>query len=95
MKTFSVWTITAVFVGMSATSGWALFESNKELSSQARIGMAEAVKIAEQNTHGKAVEAGMGKDEGRVVYKIETIDSTNKTQKVYVDAMDGKIHEIK
>ena len=36
----------------------------------------------------------LGKDDGRVVYKIEIIDGT-KTHKVYVDAVTGKIHEIK
>jgi uncharacterized membrane protein YkoI len=37
----------------------------------------------------------MGKDDGRVAYKIEMVDANKKTHKVYVDAMDGKIHEIK
>jgi uncharacterized membrane protein YkoI len=36
----------------------------------------------------------MGKDDGRVVYKIEIVDGKN-THKVYVDAMTGKVHEIK
>lgn len=44
---------------------------------------------------GKAVEAAIGKEEGRIVYKVEEarivytveIDDNNiKTQKVYVDA---------
>jgi uncharacterized membrane protein YkoI len=36
----------------------------------------------------------MGKDDGRVVYKIEIVDGT-KTHKVYVDAMTGKVQQIK
>lgn len=36
----------------------------------------------------------MGKDDGRVVYKIEIVDGKN-THKVYVNAMADKVHEIK
>ena len=96
MKTgLKSWTLALALVVTTTTSGWALFESNKELSAQARVGMAEAIKTAESSSHGKAVEVSMGKDDGRVVYKIETVDSSNKSRKVYVDALDGKIHEIK
>ena len=56
--------------------------------------MVEAIKTAEQTRPGKTVEVNMGKDDGRVVYKIEIIDGKN-THKVYVDAMTGKVHEIK
>jgi uncharacterized membrane protein YkoI len=87
--------LTLVAMGLSVSPGWALFESNKELSDQARVSMTDAIKTAEQTTHGKAVEVNMGKDDGRVVYKIETVDGTKKTRKVYVDAVDGKIHEVK
>ena len=36
----------------------------------------------------------MRKDDGRVVYKVEIANGKN-THKVYVDAMTGKVHEIK
>ncbi len=57
--------------------------------------MVDAIKAAEKARPGKAVEVNMGKDDGRVVYKIEMVDANKKTFKVYVDAKDGKIHEIK
>ena len=56
--------------------------------------MVEAIKTTEQARPGKAVEVNMGKDDGRVVYKIEIIVEKN-THKVYVDALIGKVHEIK
>jgi hypothetical protein len=37
-----------------------------------------------------AVEAEIGKEDGRTVYEIEIVDSNNKTQKVYVDAQSGQ-----
>jgi uncharacterized membrane protein YkoI len=56
--------------------------------------MVEAIKTAVQARPGKPVEVNMGKDDGRVVYKIEIIDGKH-THKVYVDAMTGQVHEIK
>lgn len=73
---------------------WAMFESDRALSEKATVSMVDAIKTAEQAKPGKTVEVNMGKDDGRVVYKIEIIDGKT-THKVYVDAMTGKIHEIK
>ena len=73
---------------------WALFETDRSLSEKASVSMVEAIKTAEQARPGKPVEVNMGKDDGRVVYKVEIIDGKN-THKVYVDAMTGKVHEIK
>lgn len=80
---------------LALSPAWALFESDKELSDQAKISMIEAIKAAEKAKPGKAVEVNMGKDDGRVVYKIEIVGADKKTHKVYVDAADGKIHEVK
>ena len=73
---------------------WALFESDRELSNKSTVSMVEAIKTAEQARPGKTVEANIGKDDGRVVYKIEIVDGKS-TYKVYVDAVTGKVHEIK
>ncbi len=42
----------------------------------------------------KTVEVNMGKDDGRVVYKLEIVDD-KQTHEVYVDALTCKVHEIK
>jgi uncharacterized membrane protein YkoI len=87
----------ALAVGTVLTVGqaWALFESNKTLSDQARISMIDAIKTAEKKFPGKPVEVKMGKDEGRVVYEVAVIDKNNKEHWVYVDAQNGSIVESK
>ena len=81
-------------LGATVAPAWALFESDRALSEQASVRMVDAIKTAEQARPGKTVEVDMGKDDGRVVYKIEIVDGQN-THKVYVDAVTGKVHEIK
>ena len=76
--------------GALASPAWALFETNKELISTAKITMEEAVRAAAKAVPGgKVVEAELGKEDGRTVYEIEVIDANKKTQKVYVDAQTG------
>lgn len=84
----------AILLGAAVAPAWAMFESDRELSEKATVSMVDAIKTAEQAKPGKTVEVNMGKDDGRVVYKIEIVDGA-KTHKVYVDAMTGKVHEIK
>ena len=84
----------ALVLGGTVAPAWALFETDRALSEKATVSMIDALKTAEQARPGKPVEVNMGKDDGRVVYKIEIIDGKS-THKVYVDAMTGKVHEIK
>ncbi|MEO8047050.1 MAG: PepSY domain-containing protein [Nitrospirota bacterium] len=84
----------AIMLGAAVAPAGAMFESDRTLSEKASISMIEAIKTAEQAKPGKTVEVDMGKDDGRVVYKIEIIDGKT-TNKVYVDAVTGKIHVIK
>lgn len=79
--------IAAVMIaGLIGSSAWALFETNKELAQSATVTLDKAVQAAVAAVPGKAVEAEIGKEAGRVVYKVEIVDNNNKTQKVYVDA---------
>jgi uncharacterized membrane protein YkoI len=88
--------VTALVMGLSFGNAWALFETDKKLSEKATITLESAVKTAVQSVPGKAVEVNMGKDEGRVVYKVEIIESgSGKTRHVYVDAQNGNIVEKK
>ena len=91
----SVLTGAAFVAALSVIPAWALFESEKTLSEKATISMTDALKTAEQTQPGKPVEVNMGKDDGRVVYKIEIIDANKKTHHVYVDAQTGKVHTTK
>jgi uncharacterized membrane protein YkoI len=83
--------VITLFSGVIASPAWALFETNKELISTAKITMEEAVRAAAKAVPGgKVVEAELGKEDGRTVYEVEVIDANKKTQKVYVDAQTGK-----
>lgn len=93
MKTAFVAVGIAMLVS-SVTPAWALFETNKELSEMARISMIDAIKTAQTTVAGKPVEVEMGKDDGKVVYKIEIIEG-KQTRVVYVDAENGRVHEVK
>jgi uncharacterized membrane protein YkoI len=80
----------ALLSGVMVSPAWALFETNKDLISTAKITMEEAVRAAAKAVPGgKVVEAELGKEDGRTVYEIEVIDANKKAQKVYVDAQTG------
>ena len=85
----------ALLMGLSFGNAWAMFESDKKLSESATISLENAVKTAVGSVPGKAVEVNMGKDDGRVVYKVEIIDSAGKSRHVYVDANNGNILQKK
>ena len=81
----------ALLSGVMSSPAWALFETNKELIATAKITMEDAVRTAVKAVPGsKAVDAELGKEDGRTVYEVELIDANKKTQKVYVDAETGK-----
>jgi uncharacterized membrane protein YkoI len=84
----------AVMLSATVAPAGAMFETDRSLSEKATVSMVDAIKAAEQARPGKTVEVNMGKDDGRVVYKVEIVDG-KKTHKVYVDAITGQIHEIK
>ena len=86
---------TSIAAGVLALSllsapAWAMFESNKTLAGTAAISLEEAVKKALAAVPGKAVEAEIGKEDGRTCYVVEIVDRSNNTQKVYVDAQTGQ-----
>jgi uncharacterized membrane protein YkoI len=85
----------ALAASLGIGQAWALFETNKELAESAHITMDEAMKTAVAVVPGKAVEAQIGKEDGRTVYEIDIIDGTNKKERtVYVDAQSGKTLKI-
>ncbi len=81
----------ALLSGLVASPAWALFETNKQLAATATVTLEDAVKHALKEVPGKAVEAEIGKEDGRTVYEVEIVDHNNKTQKVYVDAQNGHV----
>lgn len=86
--------ILALSLSVGATPSWAIFETKAELSSMAQITMDKAVEIALQRVPGKAVEAEIEKEDGRAVYEIKIIDTTNNKRKVHVDARTGDVMKV-
>lgn len=86
----SIITAGVLALGLLSSPAWAMFESNKTLAGTAAIPLEEAVKKALAAVPGKAVEAEIGKEDGRTCYVVEIVDRSNNTQKVYVDAQTGQ-----
>lgn len=87
--------MAAGVVGLFMVTGvpaWALFESDRTLSQEATISMVDAIQSAQKAHPGKPVEVTMGKEDDRVVYKIEMVDA-NDTHEVYVDAKTGTVEK--
>jgi uncharacterized membrane protein YkoI len=61
-----------------------------QLLKDARIGMAEAVQLAEREGKGKAIESSIN-DENGVSYEIEVIAPTGKLTDIFVDPKSGKV----
>ena len=81
--------IAAFVFGLSGAT-WAA--SDKELALSATISMEEAIKTAASSVPGgKPYEVEMTKKKGQVVYKVEIVDPSKNTHKVYVDAHNGKL----
>jgi uncharacterized membrane protein YkoI len=87
-------TVAILVASLWSAPAWALFESNKELADSARIPMDQAVKAAVAAVPGKAVEAELGKEDGRVAYEIEIIDNNKTSRTVYIDAQSGKTMKV-
>lgn len=87
--------VTVMAIGLASLfcvtgfPAWALFESDRTLSEEATVSMVDAIKAAQKILPGKPVEVSMGKDDDRIVYKIEIVDAVT-TREVYVDAKTGK-----
>lgn len=82
--------LAAALMTLMSSPAWALFETNKELISTAKITLEEAVRNALKLVPGKAVEAEIGTESGRTVYEVEIIDQNRKSQNVLVDAQTGQ-----
>jgi len=89
------WTIIG-FATMGLVGGCAMHhESKRDLLTQANVSLIEAVRTAEANViNAKTVEAELEREDGRTVYEVEMIDSTQKKRTVYIDAATGKIMKI-
>jgi len=69
-------------------------EANElKLFSQARISLTEAIKAAEQETGGKAMEAEVDDESNTVQFEIEILKD-GKIHEVMVDGKTGKVLKV-
>jgi hypothetical protein len=69
----------------------AAFLGQNEMS----ITLAQAVLTAVAAIPGRAVEAQLSADDGRIVYEVEIIDLDQDLRRVYVDAEAGKVIKVR
>ncbi len=81
--------LSAVFILGLGSAVWA---SEKELALTATVSMEDAIKSAVATVPGgKPYEVETTKKKGVAAYKVEIVDASKKTHKVFVDASTGKI----
>lgn len=59
------------------------------------ITLAQAVLTAVAAIPGRAVEAQLSADDGRIVYEVEIIDLDQDLRRVYVDAEAGRVIKVR
>ena len=84
----------------SLGTGWADGGDDRLLAAslaqnETSVTLAQAVLTAVAAIPGRAVEAQLSSDEGRIVYEIEIIDLDQDLRRVYVDAEAGKVIKVR
>jgi uncharacterized membrane protein YkoI len=86
--------IAILVSGLCFSDAWA--KSDKQMALEATISMEQAIKTAINSVPGgKPYEVEMDREDGRLTYKIQIVDATNKTYKVRIDAQNGQLLEKK
>jgi uncharacterized membrane protein YkoI len=62
-----------------------------QLLKDARVGLAEAIRIAEAKARGNAVKSGIERENGNVSYEIEVMAADGKLTDVFIDPHSGNI----
>lgn len=106
VKTVSAEKVTEVFVDPASGSvvrtddeGWIARlldqEDQREFAklSSTTTTLATAIATAEQNTGGKAIEAGLDDEDGAMAYEIE-IDKDGTRQRVLIDSTSGTLLKV-
>jgi hypothetical protein len=88
--------LTALMAGSPAMAS----ESQRAVSvsaeqSETPVTLEQAVLTAVAAIPGRAVEAQLSADEGRIVYEVEIIDLDQDRRRVYVDAEAGKVLKVR
>jgi hypothetical protein len=89
-------------VALLSAPAFALPEVEENAALSATLGETEmtvtleqAVLTAVKAIPGRAVEAELSADEGRIVYEVEIIDLDQDRRRVYVDAEGGRVIKVR
>ncbi len=102
MKNQQAKIVSMIFALMMVGSAINLTQANEtkdkevnelQLFSQAKITLQEAIKIAEQKTGGKAIEAEIDDDSAAVQYEVEIVKE-GKVHEVIIDGKTGKVLKV-
>jgi hypothetical protein len=88
------WAMAApAFAKENAESGESSINEAQALSS-AKITLTEAIRIAENETKGKAMDASLNADNGSVSFHVEVVLADGKQSTVYIDGATGKVTKM-
>lgn len=62
-------------------------------AAQAKISISDAIRTAEQQAGGRAIDATFGKESGQPQYEVEVLTG-GAVHNVYVDAQTGKVTKV-
>jgi len=81
------------FAEENAKSGEAEVNETQAIMN-AKIGIADAIRAAEAESKGKAVESGLNDENGAVSYQVEVLMPDGKRTDVFVDLDTGKVLKV-
>ena len=79
-----------VFAEDSGKSGESEINETQVLAN-AKIGLGDAIKTAETESKGKAIESGLNGENGAASYQVEVLMPDGKRTNVFVDPQTGKV----
>lgn len=92
MRSYTAMAVLAMT--LMAGPAWAIMDTKTDLVASARIPLEEAVRSALMAVPGKAMEAEIEKEDGKVVYSVDILDAQSNKVTVFIDAQSGKTIKI-
>jgi uncharacterized membrane protein YkoI len=83
-------TAAPAFAEENGESGESAINETQALSS-AKFTLIDAIRIAENETKGKAMDASLNADNGSASFHVEVVLADGKQSTVYIDSVTGKV----
>lgn len=89
MKTIATITAAAVVAGLAGTAAVGQTETGQTVQGPVRL--VKVLEAAETSTGGRALEAELESEGGRLVYEIDVVRGSDEMHEVIVDAGTGEV----